>query len=379
MSNMQINTIINGNSLDEMKKIPDNSIDLIFADPPYWMRVEGTLLRVEGTDFAGCADEWDQFNSLEDYETFTHAWLNECYRLLKPAGSIWVIGSMQCIYTIGAIMQRIGYWLINDVIWHKKNPTPNFMGTRLNNSHETLIWAAKKKNSKFTFNYKTAKELNSDALPESEYLKGIRKQMGSVWKFAVCSGGERLKDRNGDKLHSTQKPIELLERVITISSNIDDIVLDPFAGTMTTAAAAKRLGRNYLMIEKDKKYCDYGRERLETISFNDTPISRAMYDIKPVKVSLQEMITANALLAKEWFSLKDGKAIAQLVENGKLLYNGKEIDIHSCAALAKGAKAKRLNGFDHWYVKRGGKLVSINEIRENYRNNIAPVAHNPKI
>lgn len=369
---MNINAIINGNSIDEMKKLPENSIDLIFADPPYWMRVEGTLVRVEGTDFDGCDDEWDQFNSLEDYETFSHAWLKECYRILKPTGSIWVIGSMQCIYTIGAIMQRIGYWLINDVIWHKKNPTPNFMGTRLNNSHETLIWATKNKNSKFTFHYKTAKELNRDSVPDTDYLKGIRKQMGSVWKFAVCSGGERLKDKNGDKLHSTQKPIELLERIIAISSNVGDLIFDPFGGTMTTGAAAKHLGRNYLMIEKEKKYCDHGRKRLETVSFSDDPITRALYDVKPVKVSLQEMIAANALLANEWFCLKNGKTIAQLLENGKLSYNGQEMDIHSCAALAKGVKAKRLNGFEHWYVKRDGKLMSINEIRENYRKTIAP-------
>lgn len=233
--------IINGETLNEMRQMPAKSIDLIFADPPYWMRTEGMLKRVEGTNYNGCADGWDQFNSLEEYEEFTRKWLTECYRVLKPNGSIWVIGGMQCIYTIGAIMQQLGYWIINDVVWHKKNPTPNFMGTRLNNSHETLIWATKNKKSKFTFNYKTAKELNTDTVEENDFKKGTRKQLGSVWKIAVCQGTERVKDEKGEKLHSTQKPEELLYRIIAISSNKEDVVLDPFGGTMTTAAMAKNL------------------------------------------------------------------------------------------------------------------------------------------
>ena len=182
------------------------------------MRVNGTLHRVEGIEFNGCNDEWDnQFNSNEDYETFTYKWLTECKRLLKKDGSIWVIGGMQCIYTIGSIMQKLGFWFINDVIWHKKNPTPNFKGSRLNNSHETLIWAAKSEKSKFTFNYKTAKELNRDTVTEKEFKEGIRKQMDSVWKISVCQGKERLKDEYGNKLHSTQSPKNLY-RIITISS-----------------------------------------------------------------------------------------------------------------------------------------------------------------
>ena len=168
--------IICGDTIAEMKKLPSGSIDLIFADPPYWMRTEGVLTRVEGTDFDGCNDDWDQFQSLEDYDKFTEDWLTECYRLLKPNGSIWVIGGMQCVYSIGAIMQKLGFWFINDVIWYKKNPTPNFMGTRLNNSHETLLWATKSKKAKYTFNYKTGKELNNDTVTEEAFAKGERKQ-----------------------------------------------------------------------------------------------------------------------------------------------------------------------------------------------------------
>ena len=364
---MMNNIIINGNSIDVMNKMKPNSVDLIFADPPYWMRVEGVLTRVEGTEFDGCDDAWDQFESLEAYEDFTRKWLAACYRVLKPNGSIWVIGGMQCIYTIGAIMQDIGYWLINDVIWYKKNPTPNFMGTRLNNSHETLIWATKDKKSKYTFNYKTAKELNVDTVSENEYSKGVRKQMGSVWRFAVCSGNERLKDENGEKLHSTQKPQELLERIIAISSSIGDVVLDPFGGTMTTAAAAKKLGREYIMIEADKRYCEFGQKRLDAVVFEDSDIARAKFDEKPLKVSVPEMIAAGFFIVGEDFCFKNGEPVAKLCANGKLEYNGEQLDMHTCCAIARQVKANRLNGFDYWYVIRKDKPVSISDIREQYR------------
>lgn len=362
--------IINEDSVKAMSFLPSNSIDLIFADPPYWMRVEGSLIRFEGTEFDGCDDEWDQFHSLEAYEAFTRSWLEECYRILKPTGSIWVIGGMQCIYTIGGMMQNLGFWLINDVIWQKKNPTPNFKGTRLNNSHETLIWATKTKNSKFTFHYKTAKELNVDTVNEEEYRKGVRKQMGSVWKFPVCSGSERLKDENGNKLHNTQKPLELLERILCISSNIEDTVLDPFAGTMTTAVAAKKLGRHYIMIEKEKKYCDYGSRRVEQTSFEASKLARAEFDRKPLRVSMQEMILAGYFRTGESFCFRDGLPVAKLCSDGKLNLKGEILDMHSCAALAKKVKAKRLNGFDYWHVIRNKKPVPISEIREDYRKSL---------
>lgn len=359
--------IICGDSIEEMKKLPNKSIDLIFADPPYWMRTEGVLQRVEGTAFDGCDDEWDKFRSLEDYDSFTEAWLSECYRLLKPNGSIWVIGGMQCIYSIGAIMQKLGFWFINDVVWHKKNPTPNFKGTRLNNSHETLIWATKSKKSKFTFNYKTAKELNLDTVSQEQFDGGTRKQLGSVWRIAVCQGSERLRTDDGSKLHSTQKPEEILYRVIALSSSMNDVVLDPFGGTMTTAAMAKKLGRQYIMIEMDEEYCRYGQERLDTVEFEDSPIARAVFDKKPPKVTMEEMISAGYFTAGEDLCFRDGVKVASLLEDGKLKYNGKTMDMHSCAAVARAVKAKRLNGFDYWYVIRDGVPVSIADIRERYR------------
>ena len=362
-----INKVICGDSIEEMNKMQPNSVDLIFADPPYWMRTEGVLKRVEGTDFDGCDDTWDKFDSLEDYEDFTKKWLSACHRILKPNGSIWVIGGMQCIYTIGSTMQDLGFWLVNDVIWHKKNPTPNFMGTRLNNSHETLIWATKSKKSKYTFNYKTAKELNVDSVTEDEYSKGVRKQMGSVWRFPVCSGLERLKDENGEKLHSTQKPLEMLERIIAISSKKGDLVLDPFGGTMTTGVAAKKLGRNYIMLEREPKYCKFGEQRLNETVYIDTPIANAVYDEKPLKVSMEEMITAGVFVVGEDFCFKNGEPVAKLCADGKLEYNGEILDMHTCCALARQVKANRLNGFDYWYVIRENKPVAIAEIREEYR------------
>ena len=220
------------------------------------MRVEGSLQRPEGSYFSGCDDTWDSFRDNVDYVNFSRNWLRECKRILKPNGSIWVIGSMQCIYGIGGVMQELGFWFVNDVIWHKSNPTPNFHGTRLNNSHETLIWATKDKRAKYTFHYKSAKELNCEVMA---FDKGERKQLGSVWKIPICSGKERLKDERGDKLHNTQKPESLLYRIIAISSKLGDVVLDPFGGTMTTAAMAKRLGRNYISFERDSKYIQYVR------------------------------------------------------------------------------------------------------------------------
>ena len=252
-------------------------------------------------------------------------------------------------------MQELGFWFINDIIWQKSNPVPNFRGTRLNNSHETLIWAVRDKSSRYTFNYKTAKFLNDG------------KQLGSVWKFPVCSGSERLKDSQGQKLHNTQKPLAMLERIIDISSKPGDLVLDPFGGTMTTAAAAKKLGRNFIMIERDEVYCSYGQKRLDAVTFEDSPVARADFDRKPLRATMPDMIQAGYFSAGEAFTLKDGQDSATLQADGKLLFRGEVMDMHTCAARAKGLKAKRVNGFDVWHVMRNNQLVSIAAIRENYR------------
>ncbi|MFC2571874.1 MAG: DNA-methyltransferase [Campylobacter sp.] len=368
MSN-KLNKIFHGNCLDVLQRIPSDSVDLVFADPPYWMRVEGALKRPEGDDFDGCDDEWDNgFLDNADYAEFTRKWLSECRRVLKSNGSIWVIGGMQCIYTIGGIMQELDFWFINDVVWQKSNPTPNFMGTRLNNSHETLIWACKSKKAKFTFNYKTAKELNNGDIEPNLFEKGMRRQLGSVWKFPVCSGSERLKDENGQKLHSTQKPEILLYRIIAISSKIGDLVLDPFGGTMTTAAMAKKLGRNFITIDQNEKYIKFGKKRIDGIRFENSDISVAKFDEKPKKATMSDMISAGYFKIGEKFYLKNSDKFALLNEDGKLEYDGKILDMHGLCAKLKGVKASRLNGFLWWQAIRNDKKVVIDEIRASYRN-----------
>lgn len=363
-------TVINGDCLEAMAGLEPESVDLIFADPPYWMRTSGELQRVEGTIFDGVDDAWDQFSELGHYEDFTRAWLSACRRVLKPNGSIWVIGGMQCIHTIGAIMQELGFWIVNDVVWRKSNPTPNFHGTRLTNSHETLIWATKSKSSKYTFNYKTARELNTDTVSQGDYAKGVRKQMGSIWTFPVCSGTERLKNAAGKKLHSTQKPLALLLRVVAISSRYGDLVLDPFGGTMTTGVAAKILGRHYLMIEQDEQYCDAGVARLAMTMPEDGPIARATFDERPPRAPMTAMIDAGYFTVGEPFYLQDGREIAALDADGKLTFEDGRWDMHTLAAKARGSKASHLNGFDVWHVKRDGELVPISDVRERYREEL---------
>ena len=352
-----------------MSKMADKSVHLIFADPPYWMRVDGKLHRVEGTQYAGCDDKWDnQFADLADYESFTESWLAECKRILHPNGSIWVIGGMQCIYTIGAIMQRLGFWIINDVIWNKTNPTPNFMGTRVANSHETLIWASLGERSRYTFNYHTAKFLNRDTVSEEDHKSGVRKQLGSVWRIPICKGKERI-HVNGKRLHSTQKPEELLTRIIAISSKVGDIVMDPFGGTMTTAAVAKRLGRRYIAIDSNATYCEYGKRRVDAVVEELSDVAKATFDIKPVPVNMQKLLECGLLHGEEpLYLVSDESQSGILTSSGQVQLNDELVmDIHKAAAHCMPTRAPRLNGFHHWYVLRNGQQVTLDELRTQYR------------
>lgn len=362
-----LNTVINGDSLHELKKVEENSIDLIFADPPYWMRTSGVLNRVDGSEFDGVKDEWDKFSSIDEYKEFSKKWLKECHRILKPNGSLWVICGMQCVYTIGSIMLDIGFWFINDVVWHKSNPTPNFRGSRLNNSHETLIWATKSNKSKFTFNYKTAKELNSSN-DLNLFGEPNKKQLGSVWQFPVASGNERLKNDDGSKLHSTQKPEKLLYRIIAISSKIGDVVLDPFGGTMTTAAVAKSMGRNFIIIEKEINYINKGIDRINNIKVNIGSIERADFDVKPLRVKLDDMIKDGFLFPEEKVYFKTSSNFGYLTENSKIKIDGLIYSIHDGAAILGSLNVERVNGFDFLFLIRDGLRVSLSEIRDNYRN-----------
>ena len=246
------NKIINGDSLEELKKIPDESFNLVFADPPYNLQLRNNLIRPDRSKVKAVNDKWDKFINFKTYDEFSSKWLKECKRVLKKNGSLWVIGSYHNIFRVGKLIQDLGFWILNDVIWNKNNPMPNFKGTRFTNAHETLIWASKDKTSKYTFNYQSLKCFNDDI------------QMRSTWNFPICSGKERLK-KNGKKAHSTQKPESLIHRILLASTNKDDLILDPFLGSGTTAAVAKKLGRHYFCIEKEKTYFDIARKRIEKV------------------------------------------------------------------------------------------------------------------
>ena len=243
------NKIINGDSLKELKKIPRETFDLIFADPPYNLQLKSELTRPDQSKVNAVTDKWDRFKNFRKYDEFTYEWLSECKRILKKDGAIWVIGSYHNIFRVGTAIQNLGFWILNDVIWNKNNPMPNFRGTRFTNAHETLIWASKSENSKYTYNYHSLKCLN-------DYL-----QMISNWDLPICNGSERLK-KDGKKIHSTQKPESLLHRVLLASSDKGDMILDPFLGSGTTATVAKKLGRNYFGIEKEKSYFKAAEQRL---------------------------------------------------------------------------------------------------------------------
>lgn len=346
---MYANMIMHGDCIENLKTIPDNSIDLIFADPPYNMQTEGELLRTDGTKFNGVSDSWDKFSSLEEYDNFTKKWLIECKRVLKNDGAIWVIGSFQNIFRLGYIMQDLGFWILNDVIWSKPNAVPNFGGTRFQNSHETLLWCSKSKKSKYHFNYKTMKVFNGG------------KQMKSVWDIGICIGKERLKDKYGNKVHSTQKPEALLYNVILSSTEKNDIVLDPFFGTGTTGVVAKRLGRRYIGIERNEEYILAAEKRLrDTIEESDDYIN-GFFEVKPPRISIQKLLDFGYLQEGEVLYSKDQKCKATLLNDGNVEYNGNIGSIHKISAIIKNKTNN--NGWDYFYCIKSGVLISIDELR----------------
>ena len=246
-------TIIAGDCLEVLRSLPDRSVDLVFADPPYNLQLGGELHRPDHSKVDAVDDEWDRFDTFADYDRFTRAWLGECRRVLKDDGALWVIGSYHNIFRVGAAVQDLGYWILNDVVWRKANPMPNFKGTRFANAHETLIWASKFKGSRYTFNYDALKVSNDDL------------QMRSDWTFPLCTGEERLKDDDGLKAHPTQKPEALLHRLMLASTKPGDLVLDPFFGTGTTGAVAKRLGRRFVGIEREPAYLAAAKRRIAAV------------------------------------------------------------------------------------------------------------------
>ena len=342
-----INTVIIGNCIDKLSLIQENSIDLIFADPPYFMQTEGELLRTTGERFSGVNDSWDKFASYKEYDNFCTNWLKECRRVLKDNGSIWVIGAFQNIYRIGYIMQNLGFWILNDIIWSKPNAVPNFGGTRFKNSHETMLWCTKSKKSKYTFNYKTMKHINND------------KQDKSVWDIGICIGSERIKDETGKKVHNTQKPERLLYKIILSTSKIGDIVLDPFFGTGTTGAMAKFLGRNYIGIEQNEKYAEIAHKRIEKVTFADTDLHRLALETKPPRIDIKKLMPIDTPLYT-----KQGEFIGRINDKGYVDDGENILSIHKMAA--KRLNKLNYNGWDFFYIMQGDGLKSINDLRYEY-------------
>jgi len=351
-----LNTVINADCVETMKKIADKTIDVIFADPPYNLQLGESLKRPDDTTVKGVYEEWDSFESISAYDDYTKAWLKEARRILKDEGTIWVIGSYHNIFRVGYIMQDMGFWILNDIIWNKTNPMPNFRGTRFTNAHETLIWATKTQKARYTFNYEAMKAMNDDV------------QMRSTWEIPLCTGKERLKNEMGDKLHPTQKPEALLYRVIMASSNVGDVILDPFFGTGTTGAVAKKLGRHFIGIEKDPVYIKGARERIRQVSPSmeaaalEYTCKRKLPKVPFGAVLERGLISPGDVLYNEEKTIK-----ATVRSDGTVKFKSEVGSIHQMGATA--LNASTCNGWAYWYYvdKKSRKLVCIDELRQVIR------------
>lgn len=357
-TSLPLDTILRGNCITQMAKLPANSVDLIFADPPYNLQLNGSLTRPDQSVVDAVDDDWDQFESFAAYDAFCHAWLSAARRILKPDGAIWVIGSYHNIFRLGTKLQDLGFWILNDVVWRKSNPMPNFKGRRFTNAHETLIWASKNQKSKYTFNYEAMKALNEGT------------QMRSDWTLSLCTGHERLKGEDGNKAHPTQKPESLLHRVIVSSTEPGAVILDPFFGTGTTGAVAKKLGRHFIGIEQEEAYIAVAEKRLSEIAFGD---AAAIATQKPKRA---EPKVPFGQLVEEGFvpvgaTLSDGKGNHEALvrADGSLVAGEHEGSIHKVGALVQGFEA--CNGWAYWHLKEGGKLTPIEDFRVIIRKNMA--------
>ena len=347
-----LNKIVNGSSLEIIKSIPSKTFDLVFADPPYNMQIGKTLRRPDASKVKGVNDKWDQFESFKHYDDFCKTWLIECKRILKDNGSIWVIGSYHNIFRLGYHLQNLEYWLLNDVIWIKNNPMPNFKGTRFTNAHETLIWASKSKKSKYTFNYQSLKCLNDDL------------QMRSDWKLPICSGKERLK-KNGKKVHSTQKPESLLHRIILATTNKGDAVFDPFLGTGTTAVVAKKLGRNYFGIEKDNKYFEAANDRInKTQIIEESYLDTLENNKSKPRIPFGSLVELGLIKPGTKIFDQKKKVNAKIMVDGSIKHASAEGSIHKVAAKILGTES--CNGWTYWHCNINGSIKPIDNLRQKF-------------
>ncbi len=357
---LPVNQILQGDCVEVLNALPSHSIDLVFADPPYNLQLQNELYRPNLTKVDAVDDDWDQFQSFAAYDKFTNDWLSACQRVLKPDGTLWVIGSYHNIFRVGRIMQDLGYWFLNDVIWIKTNPMPNFQGTRFTNAHETLIWASPQKGAKYTFNYQAMKGFNDGKQMRSDW-----------WLLSLATGSERLKDENGDKAHSTQKPEALLYRVILSSSKPGDIVLDPFFGSGTTGVVAKRLHRKWIGIEREEKYIGLAKKRIEMtqVELYDEPT----FDIRSKKKKASRIPFSDLLEygylnpGQKLIFRKDTENTAKIKPDGRLrIQDGFEGSIHQTGKhLSNG---KPCNGWEHWYFEENGEILVLDVLRERFRS-----------
>jgi site-specific DNA-methyltransferase (adenine-specific) len=355
---LPLDQIIQGDCLEILGQFPENSIDLIFADPPYNLQLQNDLWRPNMTRVAAVDDAWDQFDDFQAYDTFTRNWLNACRRVLKDTGAIWVIGSYHNIFRVGAILQDLGFWILNDVVWIKTNPMPNFRGVRFTNAHETLIWAAKSRRARTAFNHHAMKSLNDDL------------QMRSDWLLPICSGAERIKV-DGKKAHSTQKPEALLYRVVLAASRPGDVVLDPFFGSGTTGAVAKKLHRHWIGIELETSYIQIASARLAAVqpaSDDGSLFTADRHRRKSPPVRFGSLLENGLLIpGGRLFFRADRSRSARIKSDGKLLLDGSqdktEGSIHTLGRhLSRGSPC---NGWDHWYYEaEDGQLQPIDRLRQ---------------
>ncbi|KMK68519.1 site-specific DNA-methyltransferase [Puniceibacterium sp. IMCC21224] len=359
---LPLNTILDGDCIEVMNSLPEASVDLIFADPPYNLQLKGDLHRPDNSRVDAVDDHWDQFSSFAAYDSFTKDWLKAARRLLKPDGAIWVIGSYHNIFRVGTALQDAGYWILNDVVWRKANPMPNFRGKRFTNAHETMIWASKAEGGKYTFNYEALKALN----------EGI--QMRSDWVLPICNGGERIKDANGDKAHPTQKPMGLLHRVLVGSTNPGDVVLDPFFGTGTTGAVAKMLGRDWIGIEREAAYRDVATRRIADVRrFDKAALEVSTSKRAEPRVPFGQLVERGMLRpGEELFSIGD-RHKAKVRADGTLIGNDVKGSIHQVGAHLEGAPS--CNGWTYWHFKRDGKVVPIDVLRQQIRAEMVERPH----
>ncbi|MFH6781448.1 MULTISPECIES: site-specific DNA-methyltransferase [Methylobacterium] len=359
---LPLDEVILGDCLTALERLPPASVDLVFADPPYNLQLgAGTLLRPNQSAVDAVDDDWDQFASFESYDTFTRAWLAACRRVMKPTATLWVIGSYHNIFRVGSALQDLGFWILNDIVWRKANPMPNFRGKRFTNAHETLIWASRSDQKGYTFHYEALKGGNDDL------------QMRSDWFIPLCTGDERLKGDDGRKLHPTQKPEALLARTILSSSNPGDVVLDPFFGTGTTGAVAKRLGRHFIGIEQEPAYAAAARERIAGIE----PLSRAALLTAPTKraeprVPFLSLLEAGHVRAGETLTDERRRHKALVRPDGTLGVGPASGSIHKIGALVQGLPA--CNGWTFWHAERGGRLVCIDDFRGTMRAGMGSAA-----